>query len=89
MDDTAMLNLAIGYINDKNYTEAERLAREVLEKSSTSQNKSLAHSVLARCELNRGNTDLGVEHLEKAVSLDPKSPLDAENREILHALKKK
>lgn len=89
MDDVAMLNLSISYINDKKYDEAERLALRVVEKDSTSQNKSLAHSVLARCDLNRGDMAEGIDHLEKALALDPQSPLSAENREILAALKKK
>lgn len=89
MDDVAMLNLAISYINDKKYDEAERLARRIVEKDSTAQNKSLAHSVLARCDLSHGNMAPGAEHLEKALALDPTSSLAAENREILAALKKK
>jgi tetratricopeptide (TPR) repeat protein len=89
MDDVAMLNLAISYINDKNYDQAERLALRIVEKDSTNQNKSLGHSVLARCDLSRNNISGGIEHLEKALALDPKSSLAEENREILGALKKK
>ncbi len=86
MDDVAWLNLAIGYINDKNYEQAERLARRLIEKGSTNPNLSMAHSVIARCELNRGKLDSGAAHLRKALELDPKSPLAAENQEILSAL---
>jgi len=89
MDDNAMLNLAISYINDKKYDDAEKLAQRVADKDSTNENKSLAHSILARCELSRGRTQQGAEHLEKALALDPKSSLAAENKEILAALKKK
>jgi tetratricopeptide (TPR) repeat protein len=89
MDDNAMLNLAISYINDKKYDDAEKLAQRVAGKDSTNESKSLAHSILARCELSRGRTQQGVEHLEKALALDPKSSLAAENKEILAALKKK
>jgi tetratricopeptide (TPR) repeat protein len=89
MDDGALLNLAISYINDKKYDDAEKLARRVVDKESTDPNKSLAHSILARCELSRGRTQPGIEHLEKALALDPNSSLTAENKEILAALKKK
>ncbi len=89
MDDVAMLNLAISSINEKKYDEAERLALRVAEKVSTDQNESLAHSVLARCDLSRGSIAQGIEHLEKALALDPTSSLAAENREILAALRKK
>jgi tetratricopeptide (TPR) repeat protein len=88
MDDVALLNLAIGHINDKNYDEAERVASKLVEKGSTNANLSMAHSVLARCDLNRGKLDEGAEHLRKSLELDPESPLAAENKEILAALKR-
>lgn len=88
MDDVAWLNLAIGSINDKKYDQAEQLASRLLEKGSTDSNLSVAHSILARCDLNRGKMDEGKTHLKKALELDPKSPLAAENRDILAALGK-
>lgn len=88
MDDVAWLNLAIGYINDKNYEQAERLANRLIEKGSTNPNLSMAHSVIARCELNQGKLDSGASHLRKALELDPNSPLASENQEILSALKR-
>lgn len=88
MDDVAWLNLAIGYINDKNYEQAERLATRLIEKGSTNPNVSIAHSVIARCELNQGKLDSGAAHLKKALEIDPSSPLAEENREILSALER-
>jgi tetratricopeptide (TPR) repeat protein len=88
MDDVAWLNLAIGYINEKNYDQAERLASRLVEKGASNANLSMAHSVLARCDLSRGKLDDGAAHLRKALELDPKSPLAEENREILSALKR-
>jgi tetratricopeptide (TPR) repeat protein len=88
MDDVALLNLAIGYINDRNYSDAERLANRLVEKGSDPKNLSLAHSILARCDLNRGKLDDGAQHLRTALALDPDSSLAAENREILAALGK-
>jgi tetratricopeptide (TPR) repeat protein len=87
MDDTMLLNLAIGAINDKKYDEAAKLAQRLIDKGSTNPNLSMAHSVLARCDLNRGNMAGGKEHLQKALDLDPASKLAAENREILTSLK--
>jgi tetratricopeptide (TPR) repeat protein len=87
MDDTMLLNLAIGSINDKKYDEAASLANRLLEKGSTNPNLSLAHSILARVDLNKGNMAGGKEHLQKALDLDPQSKLAAENREILTSLK--
>jgi tetratricopeptide (TPR) repeat protein len=87
MDDAMLLNLAIGAINDKKYDEAAELANRLLAKGSTNPNLSMAHSVLARVDLNKGNMAGGKQHLEKAIELDPNSKLTAENREILASLK--
>lgn len=88
-NDVATLNLAISYVNDLKYDDAEKLARRVVEKESTNEHKSLAHSILARCELSRGNIASGIAHLEQALALDPKSSLAAENKQILASLKKR
>jgi tetratricopeptide (TPR) repeat protein len=88
MDDVALLNLAISHINERNYADAERLANRLVQKGSEPKNLSLAHSILARCDLNRGMIDDGVQHLKTAIDLDPDSSLTEENREILAALKK-
>ncbi len=88
MDGAALLNLAIGYVNDRDYGRAEQLAQRLIEKGSTAPDLSLAHSILARCDLGQGEIPSGIDHLQQALSLDPASPLAAENREILSSLRK-
>jgi tetratricopeptide (TPR) repeat protein len=88
-DDARVLNLAIGALNDNQYDRAEDIARRVVDKGSSNANLSVGHSVLARCDLHRGNYPGAVTHLEQALALDPNSSLAAENRDILAAAKKR
>ena len=88
-DDVAYLNLAIGYMNDGQLDDAKRMATRLIEKGSSNPNLSLAHSVLARCDLGAGATAEGIRQLELALELDPNSRLAAENREMLTSLRRK
>ncbi len=90
LDDAGTVDLAVARLNEQRYDDAEKLASRVAKKADAlKSHRSIAHSVLARCSLNKGKLDEGANHLEQALELDSSTPLAKENREILNALRKK
>jgi len=72
----ALYNLGAIFNRNGNFAEAEKLFRKAAEASPA---WGQPVRMLGVCLLSQGKTDEGVPYLEKAVSLDPKDSVAAEN----------
>jgi tetratricopeptide (TPR) repeat protein len=68
MDATVLLERANLLLEQGRYRDAEKQVKQVLEQEPQNDN---ALSVLARCYLNSGEHDKGIEIIQQAISIDP------------------
>ncbi len=89
LDPAVLLNVGISFLNRKNYAQAAEFFQRAIDVGKKDETEGRAWGLLARCQLNAGNTDEGIASLRRSLELDPQGSLAEENREILSAMEKK